>query len=71
MNINGKDLVLKFLNISLTENSKTDKRPGEFFIENKKLFIACGDQNLLEIKKIQPQGKKEMDALSFINGYLK
>jgi len=35
------------------------------------LFIVCGNNTALEIKKLQPEGKKIMDAQGFINGYLK
>ncbi|MFH1890401.1 MAG: methionyl-tRNA formyltransferase [Candidatus Kuenenbacteria bacterium] len=44
---------------------------GEFFVENKKLMVKCGGDTYLEILKLQPEGKKEMDAENFVNGYLK
>ena len=31
--------------------------------------IVCGDGSVLELLRIQPAGKKPMDAKSFINGY--
>jgi methionyl-tRNA formyltransferase len=43
-------------------------QPGEMFIENKKLFIGTGD-NPVHITRLQPEGKRAMDARSFINGY--
>ena len=61
--------ILKFIQIELT-NIKDNINPGEFVIRDKKLYISCKDNILLEIKKLQPQGKKVMDADSFINGYL-
>jgi len=67
--IYNKKLIVKFIEINLTDK-KSNNLIGEFFIENKKLFINCGDNNLLEIKKLQPQGKKNMTADAFINGYL-
>ena len=38
---------------------------------NKKdgLRLVCGDGSVLELTKVQPAGKKAMDAKSFVNGY--
>lgn len=33
------------------------------------LMIKCADRNFIAIDKLQPEGKKPMDAKSFINGY--
>jgi len=65
------DMKYKFIEIELSDlkNDKLDS--GTFFVQDKKLYIVCGDKSVLEIKKIQPQGKKVMDASGFINGYLK
>jgi methionyl-tRNA formyltransferase len=43
---------------------------GEFFVDNKKLYLGCSGGSL-EIIKLQPQGKAPMDSQGFINGYLK
>ncbi len=51
------------------ENDNT--KLGELFKENKKLLVKCQKDSYLEIFKLQPQGKKEMDSKSYINGYLK
>ena len=40
-------------------------------MENKKLYISCKNKTTLEIIQLQPEGKKIMNAQSFINGYLK
>ncbi len=60
---------IKFIELSLTDiNIK--KQPGELFAENNKLFVAARDGGILEIIKLQPEGKKVMTAQEFINGYL-
>lgn len=41
--------------------------PGSLTIDGKKLLAACAD-TWLEIKSIQPAGKKRMNAADFING---
>jgi len=70
LKINNKKQTIKFLEIKLT-NLKTNKLAGEFFVENKKLYISCKNKTTLEIIQLQPEGKKIMNAQSFINGYLK
>ncbi|MFH1610576.1 MAG: methionyl-tRNA formyltransferase [Patescibacteria group bacterium] len=64
-----KGNILKFIQIELTK-IKDNINHGEFIVKDKKLYISCKDNILLEIKKLQPQGKKVMDADSFINGHL-
>lgn len=39
------------------------------FIDKDKLWVACGDGFCLPIAHLQPEGKKSMDAKSFLNGY--
>ena len=43
--------------------------PGRLFIYQKRLFAACGDKPL-RLTCLQPEGSKQMDDRSFINGYL-
>lgn len=64
-----KGNILKLIQIKLTD-IKDNINIGEFIVKDKKLYISCKDNILLEIKKLQPQGKKIMDTVSFINGYL-
>ena len=42
-------------------------RPGQIHIENKKLFAGC-DDSAIQILKIVPSGKKEMNASDWLNG---
>jgi methionyl-tRNA formyltransferase len=49
--------------------SKSDRKPGSFFLDEKKrLFCVCGDGNLLGIEQVQPEGKKPMSGFDFFNG---
>ncbi len=41
---------------------------GEFFIEGKEAFIACGEDTALKIIEICPDGSKKMDFSAFVNG---
>jgi len=64
------ELRIKIIELALT-NMVGNNAPGEVFAENNKLFVAGGDGKILEIKKLQPEGKKALEAKEFINGYLK
>lgn len=33
------------------------------------LMIKCADRNFIVVEHLQPEGKKPMDAISFVNGY--
>lgn len=59
------DKRLKLLKI--TEAEKT-LPPGEVLIENKKIFVGCG-QNSIEVLELQLEGKNAMTAEMFANGY--
>lgn len=52
--------------VDVLENK--DLNPGELHISGERLFVRTGD-GLLEIKSLQPAGKKRMDAASFLRGY--
>ena len=69
LTINNKQLTIKFIEIKLT-NLKSNKPVSDFFVKNKQLFITCGNNSVLEIIQLQPEGKKIMNAGSFINGFL-
>lgn len=48
------------------------KKSGEHILYTKKrLFLACRDGSAVEILRLQPEGKRPMDAMGFINGYAK
>ena len=69
--INNQQITIKLIEINLSDVKNEGKNPGEFFVKNKHLYIACGQETVLEIKKLQPAGKKVMTAKEFVNGYLK
>lgn len=54
--------------ITYAEVSEKSLSMGEFSITKYKLFLGCRIGSL-EIVKLKPAGKKEMDVRSFINGY--
>jgi len=45
-----------------------DTRPGTVLPDKKKLLVQCGD-SAVELLRVVPSGKKEMDGRSFKNGF--
>jgi methionyl-tRNA formyltransferase len=66
-----ENIKTKFIELFLTDEKNEKHQPGELFAENDKLFVAGGDAKLLQILKLQPEGRNVLEAKEFINGYLK
>lgn len=60
------DVKCKIFASEYVENVKG--QPGEIIENKKQLLVACGDGNGVSIKTIQPDGKKQMDIVSFLAG---
>lgn len=45
------------------------RKPGEILIIDRRLIVAAGGGEGVEVLKLKPEGRKEMDSSSFINGY--
>ncbi len=59
----------KVLKTALT-GERTAKAPGAVIQADKHaLKLACGDGGVLEIKELQPDGKKPMSATAFLQGH--
>lgn len=62
--INGKNLKIhKTLKTTIAGN-----KAGEVVDNNKRLLVSCGDGLCLEVLELQLDGKKRMDAKSFLAG---
>ena len=66
----GTKTILGKLNVNIVSAVISDHKgnPGEFLIENGRLYIYTQDSSL-EIKTIQPEGRKIMTARDFLLGY--
>lgn len=42
---------------------------SELVIQNNRLIVGCGANSALELRVVQPEGKKRMSAQDFIHGY--
>ncbi len=63
------DQMIKILgSMRETPDSPAALEPGELLPRRKRIYVGTGGSPL-QITRIQPEGKKAMDALSFINGY--
>jgi methionyl-tRNA formyltransferase len=43
--------------------------PGELRVDSGSLLVGCGDRTALELREVQPEGKKKMAVHDFLNGY--
>ena len=77
--VKGKKINIKIISAAdyqdpVAQNAPQDDRNittiGQFSFNNGQLLIQCGHGALL-VTKLQPEGKKEITAEEFINGYLK
>lgn len=59
---------VKMWGVALTDK-QTAKTPGSLFVEGGRLYVACGSGTVLEITRLQPAGKAQMDAKAFMNGF--
>lgn len=67
MTLDGKSL--KIIDSEVVEVADDSVQIGEVCEVTKKYFvIKCSDKGL-KIKKLQPEGKKPMDTVAFLNGY--
>ncbi len=64
------NLMLKILEADFSLFNDDKRKIGELFLYNNQLAIKCL-KNVLVIKKLQIQGKKEISSDSFISGYKK
>lgn len=64
----GRSNAAKIFETAETEIPVGETSPGVVMSEGKRLFVACGDK-FLEIKKLQPAGKKSMGADAYLLGY--
>lgn len=64
--LEGKTLKLQKAVLS---DKKGNNIPGEIVCADGKIIVSCGDNNCIELKEIQLEGKKRMEASAFLNGH--
>lgn len=64
--LSGK--ILK-IHSSVLSQVKGNNKPGEVVGNSGKIVVCCGDNNCIELKTVQLEGKKRMEVSQFLNGY--
>jgi methionyl-tRNA formyltransferase len=59
---------LKLKEIKLEESDKSHNEAGKIIAKDKNSIVVSCKKGSLRLYKVQPQSKKEMDVLSYING---
>lgn len=54
---------------SVLSDKKGNNIPGSIVSADDIITVCCGDNKCIDIIELQPEGKKRMDARSFVNGY--
>ncbi len=54
---------------SVLSERKGNNNPGEIISSAGELIVCCGDNKTIELKIVQLEGKKRMEASQFVNGY--
>ncbi len=48
---------------------RSDKQIGTCSVADNNVFVVCGNKSVLQLKNIQPEGKKVMTAIDYIRGH--
>ena len=67
VDLDGNQSVLKLYKVDVSGISR-EVAAGTIIVENKELYIAARDGELVEILELQMAGKKKMSAKDFLNG---
>ena len=63
----AKEISVKIFATSVTDQS-SEKENGHIHAANGKLYVTCGESSVVEIKELQPAGKKRMSAAEYLRG---
>lgn len=67
---NGRKEKIKFEKMSLSNSvAPFDSKPGMIIWEDKRMFVVCGLNTMIEVETLKPAGKNSLSAKEFWNGY--
>lgn len=69
--IKDQDLRIKLNEVKLSKELRAGNIGSFIKIAKNRLGIICGDKKIVEVLKLQPEGRKIMITKEFLNGYLK
>ena len=64
---NGPNGLIKIITTQINDDVH-DQPPGTILNIGKKIFVACGNNTILEILEVQKPGKNIISALAYLNG---
>ena len=59
----------KGLNVTVIKVASEKAPQGELVVKDGRLFVGCANYSAIELLEVQPEGKKRMSAVDFINGH--
>lgn len=67
----GKKCIINEVKPAVVDVEEIEKLEENVWATKKRLFLAGRDGDMIEIVRLQPEGKRPMDAAAFLNGYSK
>ncbi|MDE5596085.1 MAG: methionyl-tRNA formyltransferase, partial [Muribaculaceae bacterium] len=68
LSFQGADNVVVKIFATAVSETASDSNPGEISTTDGRLFVTCGDSTVIEVKELQPAGKKRMSAADYLRG---
>ena len=68
LSFQGADNVVVKIFATAVLETASDSKPGEISATDGRLFVTCGDSTVIEVKELQPAGKKRMSAADYLRG---
>jgi methionyl-tRNA formyltransferase len=59
----------KLLNVTAIKLASEQVPPAELSVKDGRLLVGCANQSAIDLLELQPEGKKRMSAVDFINGH--
>lgn len=50
-------------------NGTSPSQPGQISVDSGRMFVTCGDGNVVELLQVQPFGSRKMDTKSYLLGH--
>jgi len=66
--LNGKKLIVHRMALAEPSQAEAHAAPGQIVVENRRLFVACAGNSLLELLELQLEGKKRLETAEFLRG---
>ncbi|MDE5568284.1 MAG: methionyl-tRNA formyltransferase [Muribaculaceae bacterium] len=68
LSFQGSDSIVVKIFATAVSETASDSKSGEISATDGRLLITCGDSTVIEVKELQPAGKKRMSAADYLRG---